>query len=138
MYANISANTDDLWHSSAWRPPAAVLEWISTQHSGFELGDYLQVLGESNGLGEVFAQGTECFVHNMLLILAEEALDVSEKEFGGKALAIGYAGVDGILFLLQPSRLEVFAYYPMDEEFKPLAGSLPEFLRKCAAGEVCL
>lgn len=118
--------------------PVAVREWISSQYAAFELDDYLQVLGESNGLGEVFAEGTERFVHNMLLIPAEEALDASEKEFGGKALVIGYAGVDGILFVLQSSRLEVFAYYPIDEEFRPLAGSLPEFLRKCAAGEVRL
>jgi hypothetical protein len=74
----------------------------------------------------------------MLLIPAQEALDASEKEFGGKALVIGNAGVDGILFVLQPSRPEVFAYYPIDEEFIPLAASLPEFLRKCAMGEVRL
>jgi hypothetical protein len=121
-------------------PPAsaAVREWISSQYAAFELGEYLQVLAESNGLGEVFSEGAQRFVHNMLLIPGEEALDVSEKEFGGKALVIGYAGVDGILFVLQPSRPEVFAYYPIDEEFRPLAGSLPEFLRHCAAGAVRL
>ena len=119
-------------------PPAsaAVREWISSQYAAFEVGEYLQVLAESNGLGEVFAEGSHRFVHNMLLISGEDALDVSEKEFGGKALVIGYAGVDGILYVLQPSLPEVFAYYPIYEEFRPLAGSVPEFLRKCAAGEV--
>jgi hypothetical protein len=118
--------------------PAAVRGWIASQFAAFDLGDYLQVLGETNGLGEVFAEGEQRFVHNMLLIPAEEALDVSEKDFGGKALVIGYAGVDGILFVFQPSRPDVFAYYPIDEEFVPLAASLPEFLRKCAMGEVRL
>jgi len=118
--------------------PAALRDWISSQYAAFEVADYLQLLGESNGVGEVYCEGTQRFVHNMLLIPAEEALDVSEKKFGGKALVIGYAGVDGILFALQPSRPEVFAYYPIDEEFVPIANSLPEFLRKCAAGEVRL
>ena len=113
-------------------------EWICQQYSAFELGEYLQVLAETNGVGEVFTSENERFVHNMLLMPAEEALDVSEKVFGGKALVIGYAGVDGILFMLQPSNPDIFGYYPIDEEFRRLASSLSEFLRKFVAGEVRL
>lgn len=119
-------------------PPAATRDWISQQYVAFELSEYLQLLSETDGVGELFSEGGERFVHNMLILSAEEALAASQVEFDGKALVIGNAGVDGIRFVLQPARPEVFAYYPISEEFVAVADSVLEFLKRSVANEIRL
>jgi hypothetical protein len=112
--------------------PENACAWVQRQFVGFELEEYLAVLHQSNGLGEIFAEGQLRFVHNMLLVPIQEALDVSQSEFNSQVLVIGHAGVGGILFALQPSQRDIFAYYPIDQEFVPVANSLEDFLRKCS------
>lgn len=121
-------------------PPAelAQLEWLSQQYSGFELSEYLQLLAETDGIGEVFAEKGNRFVHNMLLLSCAEALEASQQEFEGRVLVIGNAGVDGIRFVLQPGRSAVYAYYPISSEFTAVAGSVSEFLKKWGSNEVRL
>jgi hypothetical protein len=118
--------------------PLAQREWLSQQYSGFELSGYLQLLAETDGVGEVFAENGKRFVHNMLLLSCAEALETSQQEFEGKALVIGNAGVDGILFVLQPACSVVYAYYPISSEFTAVADSVAEFLEKWGANEVRL
>lgn len=121
-------------------PPASPiqLEWLSQQYSSFELSEYLQLLVETDGVGEVFAENGKRFVHNMLLLPCAEALETSQQEFEGRALVIGNAGVDGILFVLQPACSVVYAYYPISSKFTAIADSISEFLKKWGANEVRL
>jgi len=126
--------------SAELRSPASVevREWLERQFAAFDLVEYLRVLAESNGIGEVFPEGSQRFVHNMLLVPAEEALEASQSQFEGRALVIGNAGVDGIRYVLQPGSPAVYAFYPIDQEFRFIAPSVLAFLRKWAAGEVRL
>ncbi|MGZ5095610.1 MAG: hypothetical protein ACXWIP_29575 [Burkholderiales bacterium] len=121
-------------------PPASTeqLSWLMQQYPGFLHSEYLALLGHTDGIGEVFEDGSQRFVHNMLLFSASEALEVSENEFGCAALAVGRTGVDGIVFVLQPSSPRIFAYLPIDEEFRPVASSLQDFLDKWSTGELRL
>jgi hypothetical protein len=121
-------------------PPASaeIRDWLSRQYAAFDLSEYLQILAESNGIGELFVEGAERFVHNMLLMPAEEALEISQTEFGGSVLVVGNAGVDGIRYVLQPGTQAVYAFYPIDEEYKYIASSVGEFLRMYTAKKVHL
>jgi hypothetical protein len=116
--------------------PPAQIDWLRQQYSGFFLSEYLALLQETNGLGQVFEEGEHRFVHNMLVLSAEEALEVSEAEFGCRALAVGRLGIDGVTFVLQASSPAVFAYIPIEEEFRQVASSLQELLDKCAANDL--
>lgn len=51
-------------------------------------------------------------------------------------LAVGRAGVDGILFGYRVGLPGLWAYYPIDSEFEPLAPSAAELVRKWQAGEI--
>jgi hypothetical protein len=70
-----------------------------------------------------------------LLGIGVEAIKISEDVFQGRRLAIGAPGVDGMLYVLQPSSAKVFAYYPIDEEFAPIATSVYALLEKWVAGD---
>lgn len=111
---------------------------IAATFPTFDIREYLAFLGESNGVGELFVDGDRRFVHNMLLFSAAEALDISDREFRGRYLAIGAPGVDGIRYVLRPSLPEVFAHYPLDDDLSEVASSVYGLLQKWAAGELRL
>ena len=106
--------------------------------SDFDLDQYVDLLLHSNGLGEVIEAGGERHLHNMLLLPVEEAIAESEQHFEGAAFVIGRPGVDGILFALQPSGPNVYAYHPTDREFAQVAESMVEFLEAWASQAVRL
>lgn len=121
--------------------PAASAEacaGLRESFKSFALDQYVDLLLQTNGLGEVFAEGDQRFVHNMLLVPLEEAIEESERAFGGDVLVIGRPGVDGILFVFQPGDPSIYAYHRVDSEFLKLASSLEEFLRACTLGTVRL
>lgn len=121
-------------------PPAAkdIRSKIAATFSAFDLSEYLALLEESDGVGELFVDGADRFVHNMLLFSAEEALAVSDREFQGQYLVIGAPGVDGIRYVLQPSRPEVFAYGAFDEDLSKVASSVYGLLQRWEANELRL
>jgi hypothetical protein len=113
-------------------------EWIANAYCGFELAEYLSLLAETDGIGEMFSHQEHHFVHNMLIFNAAEAIKTSEDAFQGRCLAIGAPGVDGILFVLQPSCAKVFAYDPIDCDFTAVASSVYMLLEKWVAGDLRL
>lgn len=116
--------------------PTEQLNWLLRQFRDFDLDEYVALLRETNGLGELFTDATPPFVHNMLLVPIEEALEVSEAEFKSSVLAIGRPGVDGISLVLQRASRRIYAYYPIDEEFREVASSLQDFLNKWIGNEL--
>lgn len=121
--------------------PAASAEACANLRKSFRsfaLDQYVALLLQTNGLGEVFAEGDQRFVHNMLIVSLEEAIEESERAFRGGVLVIGRPGVDGILFVLKPTDPSVYAYYPVDSEFLKLAPSLEDFLLAYTLGTVRL
>lgn len=107
-------------------------------YPAFDLSEYLALLEESDGVGELFVEGSHRFVHNMLLFSAAEALEISNREFQGRYLVIGAPGVDGIRYVLRPSLPDVFAYSPLDENLSTIAPSVYGLLQKWAARELHL
>jgi hypothetical protein len=114
---------------------AEQIQWLKNQYADFSLSAYVSLLQESNGIGELFTSGAEQFVHNMLLFSIEEALQLSGK-FGPGFLVVGGPGADGILYGLKPNDPQVFAYLPIDQEFLPVASSIPELPAKWLANEL--
>lgn len=121
-------------------PPASAEACADLRESfsSFTLNQYVGLLLHTNGLGEVFAENGQRFVHNMLIVPIDEAIKESEREFGGDALVIGRPGVDGILFVLKPGEPSIYAYRPIDNRFSKVAESFEEFLRAWTLGTVRL
>ena len=106
--------------------------------SNFRLDQYLELLLQTNGLGDVVEAGGKRHIHNMLMLPIEEAITESERECRDEAFVIGRPGVDGILFVLQPGRPDVYAYYPIESEFSLIAESVVEFLKAWTANAIRL
>lgn len=113
-------------------------ERLSTEFAQFELTEYLALLARSNGVGEVFSEGSHHFVHNMLILAVEEAIQESHNTHPAGALVVGRPGVDGIQYVLLPADAAVHAYYPIDNEFQKVADSLCDLLTRCSIGGIRL
>lgn len=111
---------------------------LQEQFPEFQLEEYLALLAQTNGLGEVFSDGSRRFVHNLLVVSAEDALQESRHHPPGTAVVVGRPGVDGIQFVLLPADASVHAYYPIEATFVKVADSLREFLVKCSTGSIRL
>ncbi|PTT18903.1 hypothetical protein DBR12_13820 [Acidovorax sp. HMWF029] len=103
-----------------------------------DLDDYVQLVLHSNGLGEVFDEGRDRFVHNMLILPVSKALDESGQLFSNRVFALGRPGIDGITFSLLPGNAAVFAHYPIDDEFVAVADSLSALLTGWASNSIRL
>jgi hypothetical protein len=114
------------------------IERLESLFPAFSLSDYIALLSKSNGIGEVFAEGSQRFVHNMLLFAVEDALHWSKSAFQNSYLAVGAPGVDGMFFVLSPGGPQVFVHKPIDNEFVQVASSVRELPLKWLAGELCL
>ena len=112
-------------------PPASPeqIDQLRKHYANFDLWEYIELLENSNGVGELFCEGQHHFVHNMLFFELAEALKESE-QFRSSFLAIGSPGVDGIRFGLVPTSPQIFAYQPIDQEFVPLARGLEDFIAR--------
>mgnify|MGYP004705173667 CR=1 FL=1 len=121
-------------------PPASVEECrkLVDAFPAIDLVDYVQLVLRSNGLGEVFGEGRDRFVHNLLILPVHEALNESGQLFSNRAFALGRPGVDGITFTLLPGNAAVFAHYPIDDEFVAVADSLSALLTGWASNNICL
>jgi hypothetical protein len=69
-----------------------------------------------------------------VIVPAIEADERPELDF----LAIGRAGVDGILFGYRAGRKGLWAYYPISREFEPVAKSVTEFVQAWINGSIKL
>lgn len=111
---------------------------LQKRFPGFHLAEYLELLAQTNGLGEVFSDGSQRFVHNLLVVSVEDALQESGHHPVDTAVVIGRAGVDGIQFVLRPADTSVHAYYPIEAAFVKVADSLSDFLAKHSTGSIRL
>ena len=118
--------------------PTEACRRLTELFADFELAEYIEVLRNSNGLGEVVEAGGERFVHNMLVLPADEAIEESKRLFEGKSFVFGRSGIDGISFTLLPGDSAVFAYYPIDAEYVRISDSLTEFLEGWRANKIRL
>lgn len=121
-------------------PPASVEECrkLVDAFPAIDLDDYVQLVLHSNGLGEVFDEGPDRFVHNMLILPVNKALDESGQLFSNRVFAVGRPSVDGITFTLMPGNAAVFAHYPIDDEFVVVADSLSALLTGWASNSIRL
>ena len=101
------------------------------------LQELVAFLEHSNGLGELFEEAGQKFVHNMLLFEVEQVFVQSEK-FGPDFLVVGSPGVDGILFGLKPGNAHVLAYMPIDNEYVGVANSVLELPERYLRNELRL
>ena len=117
--------------------PAETIQRLKLQFAGFLLSEYVELLEESNGVGELFSEAGSKFVHNMLLFGVEDAISHSQT-FGPGFLVVGAPGVDGVLYGLKPNGVQVFAYLPIDQEYVEVANSAQDLVVKWLANEVHL
>ncbi|MBT9518424.1 MAG: SMI1/KNR4 family protein [Methyloversatilis discipulorum] len=121
-------------------PPASSdkIHELTKRFHGFSLTEYIAFLHESNGVGELFSEGSLRFVRNMILFDLDEALHWSQAAYQDSHLVIGAPGVDGIFFVLDQKGQQVFAHMPIDNEFVKVADSVFDLLSKSLAGELRL
>lgn len=102
----------------------------------FDLAEYISFLRVSNGAGEVYSDGNQSFVHNMLVLHLDKALEASQSNDPDSFLVIGWPGTDGILFGLKPERPDVYAYMPIDNELVWKAKSVSDLVLGWIEGRV--
>ena len=54
----------------------------------------------------------------------------------GKKLYIGRAGTDGIEFVYRRDMPGIWAYYPIDDDYQPLADTIDEFVSGWTSGQI--
>ncbi len=106
---------------------SAEIASVTSQFGGFKLSTYVAVLAQSNGVGELFCEGEQRFVHNMLLFSVEDALQWSV-EFDREFLVVGSPGVDGVLYGLKKDSEAVFAHMPYEDRYDFTADSALDLL----------
>ena len=100
--------------------------------------EYIEIIRKSNGIGEIYSNEGERFVHNTIICSAEDAIDYSKEEFSNKCLVVGWPGTDGIKFVVNSNLPSIFAYYPIDDEFVKIADNISDLLGKWGSNEIQL
>jgi hypothetical protein len=147
-YAAFSAG-DDSQTTTVFREPASPAEiFDAEQRLNFPFPKSLrELLSQTNGFGEeMFIQSeltgidlgsfflstteivecTSCFRHSGLA----SNIDFEEMLF------VGDFHVDGIHFAIRKGEDQVFAWYPMERMFRPLASDLPSFISGWLSGDI--
>lgn len=134
--AGIRLNLSQALRNPTWQlfepVPQEICERLNAEFPQFELTEYLALLLQSNGVGEVLSEGARSFIHNMLILAAEDAIQESRTTHPASALVVGRPGVDGIQYVLLPADSAVHAYYPIDNEFLRVADSICDLLVRCS------
>jgi hypothetical protein len=116
--------------------PEGQVRLIEGSFSNIFINEYIELIRKSNGIGEVYADGSERFVHNTIICSAEDAIVYSKEIFSNKCLVVGWPGMDGIKFVLTSNLPSVFAYNPIDDEFVKVADNISALLDKWVSNEI--
>jgi len=135
---NIDHPTDLEREHLAFFAPASAgqVQLLEDSFPNIGINEYIEIIRKSNGIGEVYADGSERFVHNTIICNADDAIDYSKEIFDNKCLVIGWPGTDGIKFVLKSKSIDVFAYYPIDDEFVKVSDTISDLLKKWLSNEI--
>jgi len=100
---------------------------IPERYSAYECGDYFEDKWPQEGYFDDASQ-------TLVIVPLDETYEVEESDF----FAVGRSGGDGIDFGYRKNRSGLWAFYPIEEEFKFMAASIRVLVDEWCSGRLSI
>lgn len=84
---------------------------------------------------EVYRNGVFNLECQLYVVYPEKEVNINHEE---KHMAIGSSGADGIEFCYRENKDDIWAYYPIENEYEKVSSSLNELIEGWSSGDISI